>query len=203
MRHALIRQWLSFVVVLFATACLHAAPRHPTRVLDRSLDLQAFGQLLLGQPMTTQGGRRLWPDGLLANRDCFGPCYEADSAYLFDFQRSTGISFVVALLDDRGRVHAIAAFFSIGHSFDYVYPAWRSRYGPPSCGGPGHEEQLPTWLDSHTAVVFSGNDHWDIHIPMALRLMDRMNPHVARYASDFECPTSPPNKALQQTAQTR
>jgi hypothetical protein len=129
----------------------------------------------------------MWPNGLLATRDCFGPCYDADSAYLFDFQQSTGIAFVVALLDSLGRVSAIAAFYQPGTAFEYLYPSWRARFGPPTCGGPEPGQRLPTWLDPTTAIFFGGDAHRDIRIPFSLRLVDRVNPRVARYSNEYQC----------------
>ena len=156
------------------------------RPLDRALDLEARGRVVLGESLTVAGGERIWPSppGVIA--DCFGSCFHADSAYLLKPPLPKGLTQVIVALDERGHVFGIIAFHPIGSSFSEVFGPWHAHFGPPSCGG-GTTKQLPTWIDSTTAVVFFGAEQWDSKSPMILQLLDRTNDWFARLTPQISC----------------
>lgn len=184
-----IRYLRRFAVLVLVLACrsTQAVPADPARALDRALDLETRGRLVLGELLTVAGGERIWqspPGG--AKVDCFGPCFYADSAYLLKPPLPKGLSQVVVTLDQRGHVFGIVAIHSMGSTFSDVFRRWRRHFGPPSCGG-GTSQQLPTWIDSTTSVVFFGDEKWDSNSPMILALLDRTNPWAAKLPHPVSC----------------
>src|SRR5687768_13590704 len=112
-----------FAVLVLVLACRspQTVPTNATRALDRALDLEARGRLVLGEFLTVAGGELIWPSPPGPRVDCFGPCVLADSAYLLKPPLPKGLGQVLVALDNRGRVFAIVAVHSIGSTFSEVF----------------------------------------------------------------------------------